>query len=174
MEALISDSQSLNVSSGMPNIKSIEIFSKPREEKTSREVDWVLDRMIHYGSIEYAKKIWTDLGFKEMTGTITDTSFWNFDALFTAQDHPVRELHDTFFIKDVRGTIPDKKILENVKKTHERGISGSKGWQYSWKEEEAKKPVLRTHTTILSAHTLSKLKDEDIYYIAETVNKFRP
>ena len=113
-------------------------------------------------SIEYAKKIWTDLGFKEMTGTITDTSFWNFDALFTAQDHPVRELHDTFFIKDVRGTIPDKKILENVKKTHERGISGSKGWQYSWKEEEAKKPVLRTHTTILSAHTLSKLKDEDI------------
>src|SRR3989344_608169 len=113
-------------------------------------------------SIEYAKKIWTDLGFKEMTGTIADTSFWNFDALFTAQDHPVREIHDTFFLKDINGKLSDKKIVENVKKAHESGVSGSKGWQYSWKEGEALKPLLRTHTTPLSAHTLARLKDKDI------------
>jgi len=113
-------------------------------------------------SIEYAKRVWLDLGFKEMPGTITDTSFWNFDALFTAQDHPVRELHDTFFIKEVQGTLPDKKIIEKVKNAHEQGISGSKGWNYEWKESEAKKPVLRTHTTTLSAHTLSKLKNDEI------------
>src|SRR3989344_4430444 len=55
-----------------------------------------------------------------------------------------------------------KKIVENVKKAHESGVSGSKGWQYSWKEGEALKPLLRTHTTPLSAHTLARLKDKDI------------
>ncbi|MBI4983680.1 hypothetical protein HZC32_03485, partial [Candidatus Woesearchaeota archaeon] len=49
-------------------------------------------------SIEYAKQIWIEMGFKEMTGTIVNTSFWNFDALFTAQDHPVRELQDTYYL----------------------------------------------------------------------------
>ena len=57
--------------------------------------------------------------------------------------------------------MPDKKIVSKVKEAHEKGISGSKGWQYSWDEEEAKKVVLRTHTTCLSSKTLSKLKKEE-------------
>src|SRR3989338_9040258 len=52
-------------------------------------------------SIEYAKRIWLDLGFKEMNSTIVQTSFWNFAALYTAHDHPVRKMQDTFFIKNV-------------------------------------------------------------------------
>tara|TARA_Y100000310_G_scaffold342598_1_gene446481 strand:+ start:1568 stop:3085 length:1518 start_codon:yes stop_codon:yes gene_type:complete len=109
-------------------------------------------------AIEYGKQVWMDLGFKEMTGTIAQTSFWNFDALFTAQDHPVREMHDTFFIKDLHGFLPkDKSLIKAVKQAHESGIGESKGWQYSWKEDEAKSVVLRTHTTCLSAQTLSKL-----------------
>ena len=112
-------------------------------------------------SIDYARKIWTEMGFQEMTGKIIQSSFWNFDALFTAQDHPVREMHDTFFI-DKKTELPDKKIVSKVKETHEKGISGSKGWQYEWNEEEAKRLVLRTHTTCLSAQTLSKLKKEDL------------
>jgi len=110
-------------------------------------------------SISYAKKIWTDLGFKEISGDLTQTSFWNFDALFTAQDHPVREMQDTYFIKDVVGKLPENKIVEKVKEAHEKGLGSSKGWRYNWSEETAKKVVLRTHTTCLSAHTLSKLKD---------------
>ncbi|KKR85769.1 MAG: Phenylalanine-tRNA ligase alpha subunit, partial [Candidatus Azambacteria bacterium GW2011_GWF1_41_10] len=39
-------------------------------------------------AIDYSKRIWLDLGFKEMEGNIINTSFWNFDALFTPQDHP--------------------------------------------------------------------------------------
>ncbi len=113
-------------------------------------------------SIEYAKKIWTDLGFKEMDGPLVDSSFWVFDALFTPQDHPAREMQDTFFLKDVQGKLPDKKIVESVKKAHESGVEGSKGWNYKWKEEDAKKVVLRTHTTSLSARTLTKLKKEDL------------
>ena len=45
---------------------------------------------------DYVRKIWTDMGFQEMTGDMIQSSFWVFDGLFTAQDHPVRELQDTF------------------------------------------------------------------------------
>lgn len=113
-------------------------------------------------AIEYGKRIWTDLGFREMTGKKTVTSFWNFDALFTAQDHPVREMQDTFFIKNVEGTLPDKKLVEKVKLAHEKGVGGSKGWQYVWNENEAKKILIRTHTTCLSSQTLASLKKEDM------------
>lgn len=112
-------------------------------------------------SIDYARKIWTEMGFQEMKGEIAQSSFWTFDALFTAQDHPVREMHDTFFINK-KVELEDKKIVSKVKETHEKGISGSKGWQYSWDEEEAKKIVLRTHTTCLSSRTLASLKKEEL------------
>lgn len=108
-------------------------------------------------SIEYGKRIWLDLGFKEMSGDLTQTSFWNFDALFTAQDHPVREMQDTFFIKEAETKLPDKSLVSAVKKAHESGVSGSKGWQYLWDSKLAKSSVLRTHTTCLSAHTLASL-----------------
>ena len=112
-------------------------------------------------AIDYAKKIWTDMGFKEMTGNLVVNSFWNFDALFTAQDHPVREMQDTFFINK-KTELPDKKLVKAVKESHEKGVDGSKGWQYSWDQENAKKLVLRTHTTCLSAQILSKLKKESL------------
>ncbi len=112
-------------------------------------------------SMDYARKIWTDMGFKEMTGNMIVSSFWNFDALFTAQDHPVREMQDTFFL-DKKATLPDKKIVKAVKDAHEKGTTGSKGWQYEWDDEEAKRLVMRTHTTCLSSQTLAKLKEENL------------
>ena len=114
-------------------------------------------------AINYGKKIWLELGFKEMTGPKIVSSFWNFDALFTAQDHPVREIHDTFFIKDVEGNLPaNKELIKRVKEAHESGVGKSRGWHYSWNENAAKKVLIRTHTTALSAITLSKLKKEDL------------
>ncbi len=114
-------------------------------------------------AIDYGRKIWTEMGFQEMTGNMTISSFWNFDALFTAQDHSVREMQDTFFLSNVKkAELPDKKIVEAVRKSHEGGIANSKGWNYKWNEEEAKKMLIRTHTTCLSAQTLSKLKQENI------------
>ena len=110
-------------------------------------------------AIEYAKKIWLEMGFQEMTSTLTQTGFWNFDALFTPQDHPVREMHDTFYIKDIKGKLPDKKLIKAVKEAHESGVDKSKGWQYSWSEEEASRVILRTHTTSLSARTLASLRN---------------
>ncbi len=115
-------------------------------------------------AIDYARSIWLEMGFKEMEGPMMQTSFWNFDALFTAQDHPVREMQDTFYIKTpAKGKLPAKEMVDKVKKTHENGwTTKSKGWQYDWDEEDSKKNVLRTHTTCLSARTLSNLKKENL------------
>jgi phenylalanyl-tRNA synthetase alpha chain len=106
---------------------------------------------------DYAKKIWLDMGFKEMTGNMVITGFYNFDALFTAQDHPVREMQDTFFIKGITGKLPDKEIVNETKKAHEGKCAGSKGWCEKWREEDAKKVLLRTHTTPWSVQTLYKI-----------------
>jgi len=83
--------------------------------------------------------------------------------LFTAQDHPVREEQDTFYIKGVEGRLPDKDFVKAVKKSHESGVDGSKGWQDDWTEEEAKKVVLRTHTTCLSVQTLKRIAKNKEY-----------
>ncbi|MEM3074978.1 MAG: phenylalanine--tRNA ligase subunit alpha [Candidatus Pacearchaeota archaeon] len=108
--------------------------------------------------IDYSRKIWLEMGFEEMSGNFIQSSFWVFDALFTPQDHPARELQDTFFL-DANLDLPNNKLVRDVKMAHEKGISGSKGWRYSWSDMEAKKAVLRTHTTCLSAKTLSGLRD---------------
>jgi phenylalanyl-tRNA synthetase alpha chain len=111
-------------------------------------------------ALDYAKNIWIEMGFTEMTGNLTDTSFWVFDALFTPQDHPVREMQDTFFIKNPKyGKLPkDKEVIKKVKEAHEGNIDGSKGWNYKWDEKIAQQNVMRTHTTVLSARTLAMLK----------------
>lgn len=110
---------------------------------------------------DYARKIWTDLGFREMEGDFIQSAFWNFDALFTPQDHPAREMQDTFFL-DKKTNLPEKNTVKSVKQAHEKGIGGSRGWQYEWNEEEAKKVVLRTHTTCLSAKTIESLKQGEL------------
>ena len=114
-------------------------------------------------AVEHIKRIWLDLGFKEMKGNIVQTSFWDLDSLFVPQDHPARDMQDTFYIKDPKyGKLP-KKLYPKVKATHENGWkTGSRGWQYKWSEDIAKENMLRTHTTVLSAQTLANLKEEDL------------
>jgi len=97
------------------------------------------------------------LGFKEMVGTAVETSFFNFDALYTPQDHPAREASGIYFIKSSKeGTIDvPRKILDNVRQTHENGWkTGSTGWKYKYSTKEAKRLILRGHGTCLSARTL--------------------
>jgi len=112
-------------------------------------------------AVDNARKIWTDMGFEEMSGEMIQSSFWNFDSLFTAQDHPVREMQDTFFINKTT-KLPNQKLVRKIKQAHEKGVDGSKGWNYDWNEENAKKLVLRTHTTCLSAQTLADLDLKDL------------
>jgi phenylalanyl-tRNA synthetase alpha chain len=114
-------------------------------------------------AIEYVKRVWLDLGFKEMSGNLVQTSFWNLDTLFVPQDHPARDLQDTFYIRDPKyGHLP-KRFTKEVRATHEDGwTTGSKGWGYKWSEDIARENMLRTHTTCLSARTIASLKKQDL------------
>ncbi len=81
------------------------------------------------------------------------------DALFIPQDHPARDMQDTFYIKNPEKTdLPDKNLVEAVKDMHEKGCDKGKGWGYEWREDVARKPVLRTHTTAVSARKLSEIE----------------
>lgn len=114
---------------------------------------------------DYAKSIWLEMGFKEMSGNLTETSFWVFDSLFTAQDHPVREMQDTFYIPGMQGKLPEKKnksddFISQVKKAHVGGLDLSKSWQSGWSEDEAKRVLMRTHTTALSVRKLREINEK--------------
>jgi phenylalanyl-tRNA synthetase alpha chain len=118
-------------------------------------------------AIEYMKQIWVELGFQEMEGTFCQTAFWDLDALFVPQDHPARQMQDTFFIADAKNT---KKIFKgsvpalhkNVKAVHENGgDTGSKGWGGSWSKYTASEIMLRTHTTALSAQYINDRLEKD-------------
>ncbi|KFM67589.1 Phenylalanine--tRNA ligase alpha subunit B, partial [Stegodyphus mimosarum] len=109
------------------------------------------------------RQIFLEMGFTEMpTNNYVESAFWNFDALFQPQQHPARDLHDTFFVSDPQyaGEFP-MKYLEKVKKVHSVGGYGSQGYQYDWKLEEAKKNLLRTHTTGVSARMLYALANQE-------------
>ena len=100
--------------------------------------------------IDEVREIFVSLGFTEISGTLTQSSFWNFDALFTPQDHPAREMQDTFYLKDVNtNRIATPKQIAKVSESHKRG------WRYNWKLEEAKRMVLRTHTTCVTIKHLA-------------------
>ncbi len=130
------------------------------------------------------RQIFFEMGFEEMpTDKFVETGFWNFDALFVPQQHPARDLQDTFYISDPAvadrpradplesKTLPTRSTQEsvshtsskyeqywqNVKEVHEKGKYGSIGYRYPFKEDESLRLVLRTHTTAISAHMLHEL-----------------
>ena len=100
------------------------------------------------------REILLEMGFTELYGDIVQQSFWNFDALFQPQDHPAREMQDTFYLRE---TLPLPPGYEKVKAMHiSGGDTSSTGWGGSWKEEKAEQCVLRTHTTSLSIQYLAQ------------------
>jgi len=108
------------------------------------------------------RQIFLEMGFSEMpTNNYVESSFWNFDALFQPQQHPARDAHDTFFISEpAEANDFPADYLEKVKTVHSVGGFGSQGYGYDWKGEEAKKNLLRTHTTAVSARMLYRVAQE--------------
>jgi phenylalanyl-tRNA synthetase alpha chain len=99
------------------------------------------------------REILLDMGFTELSGGLVQSAFWNFDALFQPQDHPAREMQDTFYL-DEREPLPPG--YEQVKAAHENGGgTGSTGWGGTWSGAKAEQCVLRTHTTLLSIQHLA-------------------
>jgi phenylalanyl-tRNA synthetase alpha chain len=94
------------------------------------------------------------MGFTEIYGDIVQSSFWNFDALFQPQDHPAREMQDTFYL-DIMEALPAG--WEAVRDTHEAGgTTSSTGWGGVWDRRKAERCVLRTHTTSLTIQHLTR------------------
>ncbi len=107
-------------------------------------------------TIDEIREIFVTLGFSEILGNMTQSSFWNFDALFTPQDHPARELQDTFYLDGISA----KKIgtPDQIRKVSE---SHKKNWRYQWDINEARKMVLRTHTTCVTIKHLAENKPDE-------------
>jgi len=107
-------------------------------------------------TINEIRETFVHLGFSEILGNLSQSSFWNFDALFTPQDHPARELQDTFYLKDLNAKqLATPAQIKNVSNAHK------KGWRYYWDIQEAKKMVLRTHTTCVTIKHLADKKPDE-------------
>jgi phenylalanyl-tRNA synthetase alpha chain len=108
--------------------------------------------------IEEIKEIFIGLGFSEIEGPVIQSGFWNFDALFTPQDHPAREMQDTFYIS--AQTQPpisaSKDQISRISRVHK------KRWNRRWDVQEAQRLVLRTHTTPVTLQHLAKVKSSDV------------
>jgi len=103
--------------------------------------------------IDEMRRVLLDMGFTEIYGGVVQSSYWNFDALFQPQDHPAREMQDTFYLRERRG-LPAG--FECVRDMHEHGgTTSSTGWGGVWSSEKAEQCVLRTHTTGLSIQHLA-------------------
>jgi len=108
--------------------------------------------------INEIREVFLSMGFTEIRGPIIESAFYNFDALFQPQDHPAREMQDTFYLnRPMEANLPEKDRVLAVQETHENGgDSGSSGWGYAWDINTAKKTVLRTHTTATTMRRLAQ------------------
>lgn len=108
--------------------------------------------------IEEIKEIFIGLGFSEIEGPVIQSGFWNFDALFTPQDHPAREMQDTFYVSAVHIQQPPipatKEQISKISQVHKAR------WNRQWDIQEAQRLVLRTHTTPVTVQHLAKIRSD--------------
>ena len=107
--------------------------------------------------LDFVKYKFIGMGFEEMRGPLVENEFWDMDALFMPQFHPARNIHDVYFVKEPSSC---KKIEEpfgtNVAAAHkDGGKTGSTGWRYPFDLERAKRLILRSQGTAVSARTLA-------------------
>jgi len=105
--------------------------------------------------INEIREIFISMGFSEIGGSTIQSCFWNFDILFTPQDHPARDMQDTFYLSNLTDEEEVDPIISNKVSTFHKTE-----WKYDWNLEKSKKTVLRTHTTPVTIKYLSENKIE--------------
>ena len=107
------------------------------------------------------RELFTDMGFTEMSSEYVQPAFWNMDALFIPQDHPARDMQDTFFLEHPEHLdLEDGELVAKIKAIHENGgDTGSSGWGGEWSEEKASQALLRTHSTVSSIRYIAAHPD---------------
>ncbi len=90
--------------------------------------------------IERIRTIFLEMGFSELVDDYVQTAGWNMDALFIPQDHPAREMQDTFYL-DAPASLPiEKEHLDQWRAIHEHGgDTGSRGWGGSFSDDIAQR-----------------------------------
>jgi len=141
-----------------------EVVIKPFDLSTEVPIIYPGRKHPYMDFLDQIREILVSMGFEEAKGPHVELEFWNFDVLFQAQDHPAREIHDTFFLRyPSEGEVKDKDLIKRVKLTHESGwITGSKGWGYKWDPRKALRLILRTQTTSVSVRTLYNVGNKKI------------
>lgn len=133
---------------------------KLRHYDVTLEAEKIYPNKIHpmQKIIQQTRKAFLEMGFTEIVSPQVESAFWDFDALFQPQDHPARDMQDTFYLtRPAEARLPNDEIVEHVKLTHENGWeTGSTGWGYRWDRTRAKQVVLRTHTTATTIRALAE------------------
>lgn len=119
---------------------------------------WPGKRHVLSAYLEKIRRIFLEMGFTEIDGDYVQSAFWNYDALFQPQDHPARDMLDSFYLAKPRTVpLPDDAVVRHVADAHETGGgTGSKGWRYAWQRAEAERALLRSHTTAITIKWLSE------------------
>ncbi len=118
--------------------------------------------------LDEVRELLLEMGFSEDEGPYVETEFWDFDVLFQAQDHPAREIHDAYRLKDqAEGKLPDEKLVQGIRRAHESA------WGYKWSAEIARRLILRTQTTSVSVRHLYTHKTAPLKMFCLSRN-FRP
>jgi phenylalanyl-tRNA synthetase alpha chain len=50
-------------------------------------------------TMKLIRDVYLSMGFEEMKGPWVDTAFWCMDSMWIAQDHPMRDIQDTFYLR---------------------------------------------------------------------------
>ncbi|MBS72070.1 MAG: phenylalanine--tRNA ligase subunit alpha [Thermoplasmata archaeon] len=107
--------------------------------------------------IERIRSIFLEMGFTEIEGDYVTTAGWNMDALFIPQDHPAREMQDTFYLDNPESVPLPSEYIRQWSEVHEHGgDTGSTGWGGEFSAEISQMGMLRTHTTV---NTIRHLAD---------------
>ena len=111
--------------------------------------------------IERIRAIFLEMGFSEIAGDYVQSAGWNMDSLFIPQDHPAREMQDTFYLDKPKKISIEDEYLNSWKEIHEHGgDTGSTGWGGSFSNDVSQKGLLRTHTTVNTIRHLAENPEE--------------
>ncbi len=107
--------------------------------------------------LDFVKYKFIGMGFEEVRGPLVENEFWDMDALFMPQFHPARNIHDVYFIKEPAASRRiEEPFGKRVAAAHkDGGKTGSTGWRYPFDLERAKRLILRSQGTAVSARTLA-------------------
>ena len=105
----IKNELNLSIENKFKEIESLEINSKLRDEKVdvTLPIRTQKNGKIHPVSqvIDEITSIFSEIGYSVAEGPDVESEYNNFTALNTPEDHPARDMHDTFYLDENKKTL---------------------------------------------------------------------